>query len=71
VISAHAYDLSASWRTYERLDILLNEISHLIAGREEIHQIKTPNAVTVVFMYGNKDKLLLRLRYGYVLGCET
>jgi len=21
-------------------------------------------------MYGNKDKLLLRLRYGYVLGCE-
>lgn len=22
-------------------------------------------------MYRNKDKLLLRLRYGYVLGCET
>ncbi|MGA7627140.1 MAG: hypothetical protein WCA60_01475, partial [Methanoregula sp.] len=70
MIGAHAYDLSAGWRTYERLNILLNEVGHLIAGRKKIHQIKTSNAVTVVFMYGNKDKLLLRLRYGYVSGCE-
>ena len=42
MIRAHPDDLSASGGSYKWLDILLDEISHLIAGRKEIHHIKTP-----------------------------